>query len=116
MAKRMTLVFPKFTCKELLEDKWEELTKEWSNAKYSLSFYKTDKDEYKCFFTDMGEEEFLMMCVFVNRHIELFNLLKLVIMDVEKMRQKPCVEHDFTYKALEYIKLKKLRNPSLEIK
>lgn len=46
------------------------------------------------------------MCNHFNRHIELFNFFKLVVLDVEKMRAIPCDDQDFTYKALEYIKLK----------
>jgi len=30
--------------------------------------------------------------------------MKPAIMDIEKMQEVPCSEHDFTYKALEYIK------------
>jgi hypothetical protein len=107
---------PKMYCKELLYDKCFNELEELKNAKHSFSFLKTDENEYKCLFTGFGEEEFLMFCILVNRHVSLFNLLKLVILDTEKMRATPCEDHDFTYKALEYIKLKKLTNLNLELK
>lgn len=47
-----------------------------------------------------------MMCIFLSRHIELFNFMKLAIMDIEKMRKVLCTEHDFTYKALEPFRLR----------
>jgi hypothetical protein len=102
-------------CKELFFEVCNNELEELKKAKHSFTFYKNESNEYKCIYTDFGEEEFLMLCILVNRHIQLFNLLKLVILDTEKMREKPCTEHDFTYKALEYIKLKKLQNLNLEI-
>jgi hypothetical protein len=114
--KGWALKLPKIKCKELLyEDCVTELA-ELRNAKHSFSFLKTEKNDYKCLFTDFGEEEFIMMCILVNRQVPLFNFLKLVIIDTEKMRETPCTDHDFTYKALEYIKLKKLNNLNLELK
>jgi hypothetical protein len=89
---------------------------ELKNAEHSFSFLKTEKNEYKCLFTDVGEEEFVMFCILANRYVALFNFLKLVVLDIEKKRETPCTDHDFTYKALEYIKLKKLTNPNLELK
>jgi hypothetical protein len=107
---------PKMHCKELIyEDCLTELA-ELKKAKHSFSFLKTDTNEYKCLYTDFGEEEFIMMGILLNRHVQLFNLFKLVILDIEKMRATPCEEHDFTYRALEYIKLKKLTNLNLELK
>lgn len=107
---------PKMCCRELLYENCANELEELNKAKHSFSFYKTDKNEYKCIYTDFGEEEFLMFCILVNRHIPLFNLLKLVIIDIEKAREKPLEDQNFTYKALEYIKLKKLNNLNLELK
>ena len=113
---RTAFELPKMTCRELHFEICDKELEELNNAKHSFTFYKTKANEYKCLYTDFGEEEFLMLCILANRHISLFNLLKLVVLDIEKMREIPCTDHDFTYKALEYIKLKKLNNLNLEIK
>jgi hypothetical protein len=110
------LKLPKMNCKELLYEECLTELAELKNSKHSFSFLTTEKNEHKCIYTGFGEEEFLMLSILTNRHIPLFNLLKLVVLDVEKNRQLPCEEHDFTYKALEYIKLKKLTNLNLELK
>jgi hypothetical protein len=107
---------PKINCKELPFERCTNELEELKAAKHSISFYVTPDNKYKCIYTDFDEEEFYMVCNHMNRHIELFNFFKLAVLDAEKMRAIPCEEHDFTYKAIEYIRLKKLNNLNLNIK
>jgi len=84
-------------------------------AKNIITFLRDEKGEFRFLYSDLGGDEFLMMAILMNRHIEVFNFIKLVVLDIEKNRQVPCEEHDFTYKALEYIQLKKLSNINFKI-
>lgn len=96
--------------------KLEKVFDKIRESKNVLVFLGTEvKQEFKLLYSGFGEEEFLMMSILLFRHIELFNFFKLLILDVEKNRQVPCEEHDFTYKALEYIRLNKLINLDLNI-
>lgn len=88
--------------------KLEEVFKLIKQAKNVMAFFRDEKGEFRFLYTDIGEDEFLMMSILMHRHIEVYNFFKLAIIDIEKNRQIPCEEHDFTYKALEYIKLGKL--------
>ena len=86
------------------------------NAKNVIVFFRNEiKQEFRLLYSDFGEEEFLMMSILLLRNIEVFNFFKLVIIDIEKNRAIPCEEQDFSYRALEYIKLNKLSNMDLNI-
>lgn len=85
-------------------------------AKNAIVFFRNEaKQEFRLLYSDFGEEEFLMMSILLLRNIEVFNFFKLLIIDIEKNKAIPCEEHDFTYRALEYIKMGKLSNLNLNI-
>lgn len=84
-------------------------------ARNIVTFLRDDKGEFRFLYSDFGEDEYLMMSILMLRHIEVYNFFKLAVIDIEKNRQIPCEEHDFTYKALEYIKLGKLSHLNLNI-
>ena len=86
------------------------------SAKNVIVFFRNEiKQEFRFLYSGLGEEEFLTMSILMLRNIEVFNFFKLLIIDIEKNRAIPCEEHDFTYRALEYIKLNKLSNMDLKI-
>lgn len=85
-------------------------------AKNVMVFFRNEvKQEFRLLYSGLGEEEFLMMSILILRNIEVFNFFKILIIDIEKNRAIPCEEHDFTYRALEYIKMGKLSNLYLNI-
>lgn len=77
-------------------------------AKNVITFFRDEQGEFRFLYTDLDEEEFLMLTILMNRHIEVFEFFKTAILDIENYRNNP-PEHDdhFTYKALEYIKMRK---------
>jgi hypothetical protein len=89
----------------------EKIMTELSIADVIFTFYRTIEGENKVLFTEIGVNEFLLLCTTINRHTPIEKLLRLALKDVEKMREVPCIEHDFTYKAIEYIKMGKLYQP-----
>lgn len=112
---KTALQFPKMTCLELDQNRWEDVLPEWKDAKQSITFYRTQDNKIKCLFTDLDEELFIMLCEGINRHIEVCNFFKLALLDIEKGREIPCTDPYFTYKAIDYIKLKRTQSINLEI-
>lgn len=85
-------------------------------AKNVIVFFRNElTQEFRMLYSGFGEEEFLMMSILLSRNVETCNFFKLLLLDVEKNRAIPCEEHDFTYKAVEYIKMGKLTNLDLNI-
>lgn len=96
--------------------KLEEAINLIREAKNVLLFIKDEaKQKFRFLYSALEEDEFLMLAILLLRNIELFNFVKLVILDIEKTRAIPCEEHDFTYRAIEYIKLGKLKNFNINI-
>ncbi len=85
------------------------------NAKNVITFMRDEAGEFRFLYTEFGEEEFLTLAILMNRHIEVHDFFKLVMLDIENYRKAPDHDDQFTYKVLEYIKIKQKKHAILNI-
>jgi hypothetical protein len=104
---RNAFTLPKMTITDKYEYDREEIIRELHTAPAILTFYRTNKDEYRFLFTGFGEEELMALLVPINRHVQLFDFIKSVIIAIEKLRNEETEAHDFILKAIQYIRVNK---------
>lgn len=85
-------------------DRVFDLIRKASNV---ITFFRDEKGEFRFLYTDLGEDEFLMMTILMHRHIEVFEFFKTAVLDIENYRNAPNHDDAFTYKALEYLNIRK---------
>lgn len=88
------------------ETAYEQMRK----ADHIVTFMRDEKREFRCLYSDLGEEEYLMLTILFTRNLELLHFVKLAILDVERYRENPAENHDFSYRALHYIKTNQHKN------
>lgn len=105
--KNEAFKLPKMSLQECDPGGLEKILEKLKEAETVFAFCKLPGQKSQFLYTGFGEPEFALLSTLIDRHIELFEFVKLAVMTTEKFRESTEEGMTMQEKSLEYIELQK---------